>query len=88
MGSAKGASMLNKGDLVILRHAKIRGPDGALKDLTEAPDYGVIISLNVGHPATNEEICRVMWFDQETGARRGEKRTTLELIKDLKKISK
>ena len=88
VGSSKGANMLNKGDLVILRHAKIRGPDGILKELAEAPDYGVVISLNVGHPTTNEEICRIMWFDQLTGARRGENGTTLELVKDLEKISK
>ena len=80
--------MIKVGDMVVLKHAKIRGPDGTLKELEEAPYYGVVIGLNVGHPATDEEICRVMWFDREDGARLDNEGTTLELTEDLEKISR
>lgn len=82
--------MIKVGDMVVLKHAKIRGPDGTLKELEEAPYYGVVIGLKVGHPdpATNEKVCRVMWFDREDGARRDNEGTTIEFIEDLEKISK
>ena len=48
---------------------------------------GIVISINVGHPATNEPICRVLWFDQENGARTGDEAISLELVEDLEVIS-
>ena len=79
--------MIKVGDLVMLKNAKIRGPDGNLKELEESPYYGIIISINVGHPAVNNPICRVLWFDQKTGARTGNEAISLELTEDLEVIS-
>ncbi len=81
--------MIKVGDLVMLKNAKIRGPDGTLKELEEAPDYGVVLATNVNAITANEEdVCRVMWFDRNSGPRTGNKRTTLEFTEELEKISK
>ena len=77
---------LKLGDLVVLKHAVIRNPMGVLQPLPEAPDYGVIIAIySDGVP---RDSARVMWFDRETGLRRGETSMTLELIEDLEGYSK
>lgn len=86
--------MIKTGDLVMLKNAKIRGPDGTLKDLPESPDYGVVIGLNldvVGGPlaaGADEAVCRVMWFDYEGGVRRGHDSITLEFVKDIVRLSR
>jgi hypothetical protein len=82
--------MIKVGDLVVLKDATIRGPDGNLKQLEEAPYYGVVIGLNTGHPdpATNEKICRIMWFTKGGEPARTNDGLTLEYIKDIEKISK
>ena len=82
--------MIGVGDMVIQRWAKIRGPSGEAKQLEEAPYYGIVIAADVDMPRYDKEIVgmvhRVLWFDKE-GVRREEQHVTIELDKDLEKIS-
>lgn len=83
--------MIKTGDMVIQKWAKIRGPDGKLKQLEESPYYGIVIAAEVDMPRYKKEIQgavhRVLWFDKESGARRDENAITIELGTDLEKIS-
>ena len=84
--------MIKTGDMVIQKWAKIRGPDGKLKELEDSPYYGIVIAAKVDIPRYNKEIAglvhRVLWFDKESGARRDVNAITIELESDIEKISK
>lgn len=83
--------MIKTGDMVIQKWSKIRGPDGKLKQLEESPYYGIVIATNMDIPRHKKEIQgavhRVLWFDRETGARKGDSAITIELESDLEVIS-
>ncbi len=82
--------MISVGDMVIQKWAKIRGPDGKLKQLEESPYYGIVIAADVDMPRYNKEVAgkvhRVIWFDRD-GVRREDQQVTIELEKDLEKVS-
>jgi hypothetical protein len=88
-------NIIEIGDLVMLKFAKIRGPSGILRKLEESPDYGVVLDVFEKDFSTGKtkgvpdfRYCRIKWFDCASGARRGEKETTVEAYFDLEKISK
>ena len=83
--------MIKTGDMVIQKWAKIRGPNGKLKQLEESPYYGIVIAENIDIPSATDpprRVHRVLWFTEDSGARRDQNAITIELETDLEKISR